>query len=237
MDPSGDRGGDDLSGGAPRGEALSRIYRRRFPEEDRVAKARVWRAVVEGYLQRWIRATDTVLDLGCGDGAFLNAVSCARRLGVDLNPDARKHLAPGVELFEAEITALPFLPGSSVDLVFTSNVLEHLAGKADVERALSEALRVLKPGGHLVAMGPNLRAVPGAYWDFWDHRIPITDRALVEALELLGFEVADAIPRFLPYTTRSRYPKAPWLVRLYLALPLLWPLAGGQFLVRARKPG
>ena len=85
-------------------------------------------------------------------------------------------------------------------------------------------------------LGPNLRFLPGEYWDFWDHLVPITDRSLVEALETIGFETVEAIPRFLPYTTRSSLPKAPWLVRLYLRAPIAWRFLGGQFLVRAKKP-
>ncbi|MCU7374975.1 hypothetical protein PEC18_30120 [Paucibacter sp. O1-1] len=43
------------------------------------------------------------------------------------------------------------------------------------------------------------------------------------------------IDRFLPYTTKSRLPKAPWLVSLYLKLPFAWRFVGKQALVVARK--
>lgn len=219
-----------------RPDELQRMYDRRFGPEARRAKAEVWRAVVDGFLQRWIAPTDSVLDVGCGMGEFLNHVRCARRTGIDLNPAMAASLAPGIEFKAGDVRDLSFLPDGSQDLVFTSNLLEHLPSKADVERLLREAARVLKKGGHLVALGPNLRFLPGTYWDFWDHLVPITDRSLVEALETIGFETVDCIPKFLPYTTRSSLPKAPWLVRLYLRLPFAWRFLGGQFLVRARKP-
>lgn len=220
---------------AASGEGVQRLYRRRFSAADRRAKDRLWQIVVRAFLQRWVRSEDTVLDIGCGYGEFLNHVVCARRIGIDLNPDSREALAPGIEFHSGDVCDLSFLPDGNVDVVFTSNLLEHLPGKADVERMLREARRVLRPGGHLIALGPNLRFLPGEYWDFWDHHTPITDRSLVELLESVDFEVADLFPRFLPYTTRSSLPKAPWLVRAYLKLPAAWLLFGKQFLIRAVK--
>jgi hypothetical protein len=99
---------------------------------------------------------------------------------------------------------------------------------------VGECARVLKAGGHLIAMGPNARLIPGAYWDLWDHQTAITDRSLAELLEATGFEVVERRPRFLPYTTRSALPQPPALVRLYVKLPVVWRLFGAQFLLRAR---
>jgi dolichol-phosphate mannosyltransferase len=218
------------------GQDVQRIYSNRFSEADCRAKARVWGAIVRGFFQKWVQPTDTVLDLGCGYGEFLNHVRALRRIGVDLNPDTARFLDPGVEFHQHSTCELPFLADATVDLVFTSNLLEHLPDKAHVEAMPREMFRVLTPGGHAVLMGPNLRLLPGEYWDFWDHVVPITDRSLVEVLGSLGFEIVDRYPRFLPYTTRSALPQAPWLVLLYLKLPLVWRVLGKQFLVRARKP-
>jgi hypothetical protein len=65
--------------------------------------------------------------------------------------------------------------------------------------------------------------------------VPITDRSLAEILLNLGYEVVDCIPKFLPYTTCGALPKAGFLVRLYLRVPLAWRIMGRQFLIRARK--
>ncbi len=217
-------------------DVVRSIYGRRFDESARGRKSEVWRVIVEHRLQRWVEPTDTVLDVGSGFGEFLNHVDCARRIGVDLNPDSRHHLAPGIEFHQADASHLSMIGDGTVDVVFSSNFMEHLPDKAAVEGMIDEVFRVLKRGGHFIALGPNVRAVPGAYWDFWDHHVAISDRSLNELLETRGFRVTDSEAKFLPYTTRSALPQAPWLVRLYLAFPPIWRVLGAQFLVRAKKP-
>ena len=218
------------------GEQLREIYRRRFDEQNRNAKAAVWKVLVESFFQKWVRPEDVVLDLGCGFGEFLNHLTCARKIGVDMNPDSAEHLDPDIEFHLGDVRDLAFLPDNALDIMFTSNILEHLPSKAEVEKTLRKIRRALKPGGHLIAMGSNIRFLPGRYWDFWDHAVPITDRSLAEILEAIGFHVVDCVPKFLPYTTCSRIPQSPLLVRCYLALPIAWRFLGKQFLIRARKP-
>ena len=57
-----------------------------------------------------------------------------------------------------------------------------------------------------------------------------------EALEMTGFTLQSVKDRFLPYTIVNVRPYPLWMVRLYLALPVLWRLFGRQFLIVARKP-
>ncbi|MCV7092367.1 glycosyltransferase [Mycobacterium interjectum] len=214
---------------------LQQLYRNRFGHA-RESRLAIWAVLVRDFFQAWIRRSDTVVDLGCGYGEFLNQVSAARRIGVDLNPDSAGMLEPGIEFHHQRADDLGFLAEASVDVVFTSNLLEHLQSKEEVERTVAEVRRVLKPGGHFIAMGPNIRFVDGDYWDFWDHTVPISDRSLIELLASCDFEVVDSYDRFLPYTSSSPLPQAPFLVRLYLRSRIAWPIFGKQFVIRARKP-
>ncbi|MGH8020299.1 MAG: class I SAM-dependent methyltransferase, partial [Opitutaceae bacterium] len=154
----------------------------------------------------------------------------------DLNPAARALLRADVQLLQQDCSTQWALPDESLDVVFTSNFFEHLPDKPALKRTLQEALRCLRPGGLLIALGPNIKCVPGAYWDFWDHFLPLTERTLTEGLVNQGFEVIRVIDRFLPYTTvgQRRYPVA--FVRLYLRIKPAWRIFGKQFLVVARKP-
>ncbi|OBI62648.1 glycosyltransferase [Mycobacterium sp. E796] len=215
---------------------LQQLYRNRFGHA-RESRSAIWAVLVRDFFQARIKRSDTVLDLGCGYGEFLNHVRATRRVGVDLNPDSAAMLDPGIEFHHGRADDLGFLEDDSVDVVFTSNFLEHMQGKDEVERTIAEARRVLKPGGHLIAMGPNIRLVPGAYWDFWDHTVPISDRSLIELLEASDFEIVESYDRFMPYTASSSLPQAPILVRLYLLLRPAWRILGKQFVIRARKPG
>lgn len=211
---------------------LDEIYQRRFAG-DLAYRNRVWRVLTTAFFSRYIGPGDTVLDLGCGYGEFINNISCARRIGMDANPDSAKHLQSDVEMLEQDCSSEWGLPADSLDVVFTSNLLEHLPNKGAVEATLHNAYRCLKPGGRFVALGPNVKYVGGRYWDFWDHHLPITEASLAEALEISGFSVQQSIPRFLPYSMSGgqRYPDA--LIRLYLAIPPAWKVAGRQFLVVA----
>lgn len=215
---------------------LQRLYDHRFDEQSREGRKRLWGVLVRSCFQKWIPSSATVLDLGCGFGEFLNQVRCARRIGVDLNPESAKHLEAGIEFHAGDVRNLEKLQDNSVDVVFTSNLMEHLPSKGDVERMVREVRRVLKPGGQFIALGPNIAVLPGRYWDFWDHVTPISDNSLAELLGLIDFKVVEQRARFLPYTTRSPLPQSSWIVWLYLKLPPAWYFFGRQFLVRAVKP-
>jgi ubiquinone/menaquinone biosynthesis C-methylase UbiE len=90
------------------------------------------------------------LDLGCGEGRFARALAAEghRVTGVDVSPElvelARHADAAGTYLV-ADAEGLPF-PDSAFDLVVAFNVLSCVG---NLERAVTEAGRVLEPGGRL----------------------------------------------------------------------------------------
>jgi len=216
---------------------LAALYRFRFRESERPQKMMIWKVLCEDYFQRLIGVGKTVVDLACGYGEFINNIGAARKLGVDLNPDSPKYLGADVEFHASRADRVDGIADGTADVVFTSNFLEHLKSKEECDAVLAEMLRILKPGGRFIVMGPNIRYLAAEYWDFYDHYLPLSHLSLEEGLVQAGYEVESIIPRFLPYTTRSALPKHPVLIKLYLKLPLFWPLLGKQFLVVGRKPG
>jgi dolichol-phosphate mannosyltransferase len=217
-------------------DELKRLYRIRFPEEERLQRDRIWRVLCDHFFQRYVKETDVLLEIACGLGEFTRAIRAGRKIAVDVNPESRTLLPPDVEFHLGSAAQLDFLPDASVDVCFESNFFEHLPSKSELDRVLAEVRRVLRPGGRFIALQPNIRVEPGRYWDFYDHHLALSDRSCAEAFELAGFEVVERIDRFLPFTTCSPLPRHPLLVRLYLLFPPVWKLLGGQFLIVGRKP-
>lgn len=214
---------------------LSAEYQRRFTALAPYRDA-VWRILVRDVFQQFVPRDGVVLDLGAGWGEFIRNVRAHRRLAMDLNPDAPARLGDGIEIVLQDCAQPWNIPSDSLDVVFTSNFFEHLPDKDALRRTLQEALRCLKPGGRLICLGPNIRYLPGAYWDFWDHYLPLTDRSLAEGLAIVGFTVRRVEPRFLPYSMSLGFTPPTGLIALYLRLPWLWRFFGRQFLVVAAKP-
>jgi SAM-dependent methyltransferase len=214
--------------------SLSDIYRRRFADTADYRR-RVWRALTSEFFARWIHAEHAVLDLGCGYGEFVNQIRVRQKWAMDLNPDTAQYLNKDVVFLQQDCAEPWRVESQSLDVVFTSNFFEHLPGKPSLLSTLSEAFRCLKSGGRLIALGPNIKYLPGEYWDFFDHHTILTELSLAEALELCGFVVERTIARFLPYTIIGalRYPLL--FVRVYLRLPWIWPIFGRQFLVIAQR--
>jgi len=111
---------------------------------------------------------ERILDMGCGRGAVLlmaaQHLTTGRAVGVDLwkredqsgnSADAtrRNAVAEGVvdrvELHTADMTALPFAE-NSFDVVVSSVAIHNIKGGSGRDRAIEEAVRVLRPGGRLM---------------------------------------------------------------------------------------
>ena len=216
-------------------QELSRIYHRRFIRTA-AYRNKVWQVLTREFFNQWVAPDATVLDLGCGYGEFINNIPAGRKLAMDLNPDAPQRLASGVEFLHQDCSAPWPLPDNSLDVVFTSNFFEHLPDKECLNRTLRQAMRCLKPGGRLIAIGPNIKYLHGEYWDFYDHHVYLTETSLGEAMEVEGYQIDVITPRFLPFTMveAPEYPMS--FVRLYIALPWLWWIRGRQFLLVAHKP-
>lgn len=131
----------------------------------------VWRAGQERRLKMIAAAAGNrlqgrILEDGCGVGAYLARLAAAAQhaVGLEIEFDRlREARQLGPDGVNGVGEALPF-PTDSFDLVLSHEVIEHVQ---DDRQAVSEIVRVLKPGGRLVLFCPN-RGYPfethGIYW-------------------------------------------------------------------------
>jgi SAM-dependent methyltransferase len=127
--------------------AEEEFHHREGPLRPLFLSARVKRDVMTSLLKP--TPEDRLLDIGCGNGRFVffERDRCGALVGID----AGAHFAPeplaSVDLARGDIRVLPFADGS-FDKAYSLDVLEHLT-EDGVVRMLSEARRVLRPGGEL----------------------------------------------------------------------------------------
>jgi SAM-dependent methyltransferase len=149
------------------------------------------------FLEGEVTPGDRALDLGCGEGAFTEVLvrAGAQAIGADVAQaalDRARARHPGLDLRLVPIDGpLPF-EDSGFDLVWASEVIEHVA---DTARWLSEVRRVLAPRGRLLLSTPShgrLRVAVGGVERFseplGDHLHLYTRRSLHRLLEEFGFD-------------------------------------------------
>ena len=215
-------------------ESLKKIYQIRFSGLEEYRDA-IWKILVKDFFLKWIQKGSAVLDLGCGYGEFINNVPDCERHAMDLNSVSGKHLDKDIHFHQQDCSKPWEIAPRSLDVIFSSNFFEHLPKKEALDETVSRAKTALKPGGRLIALGPNISVLNGRYWDFWDHHVALSDQSLGELFEIHGLKIEKSIPRFLPYNMVRVRKRPLFLVSLYLKCPLAWHFFGKQFLIVARK--
>lgn len=176
----------------------------------------------------------SVLDPAAGWGEFIEAIDAKERVAVDEVDYEQAGRGSGVRRITSRIQDAE-LPSEQFDGIFVSNFLEHLPSQVEISDFLERMRETMKPGGRIAIMGPNYRYCAREYWDFADHIVALTHRAIEEHLYTAGFEPERTIPQYLPYSFRGKLPPSRLLTRLYLRTPLAWKVLGKQFLVIGKK--
>ena len=152
--------------------------------------------------KNFVQPTDTVIDFGCGGGFLLAALSCARKLGVDVNPAVRESVRRnGVEFYGD----LAEIGDKTADVVISNHALEHVPAPLDALRGIYQKL---KPGGRLVLCLPiddwraQTRYEPGNV----DHHLYTwTPRLIGNLLAEAGFAVEPQQIRVLKHAWPRYY--------------------------------
>lgn len=137
-----------------------------------------------------------LIDVGCGNGAFLARM---RDLGwtvagVEPDPEAVRIARDyfGLSIFQGTLAEANF-PEVSTDVITMHHVLEHVF---DPIGLLLECYRILRPGGILIAVTPNLeslgRHIFKSYWRGWEvprHIFVFSPHAVKHCFKQAGLRV------------------------------------------------
>lgn len=109
------------------------------------------------FVNYYAKVGDKIVDIGCGTGqsSFYLSKLGYNVIGVDEAQrfcDYAQENYPDVQFIQADVAKLPF-KDNYFDIVSSYNTVEHFA---DVEKALVEMIRVIKPNGQILLHSPNL---------------------------------------------------------------------------------
>lgn len=193
----------------------------------------VWKEICRFLQRHYISPQAKILEIGAGYCHFINHIHGRERHALDLFSEIEKYASRDVTTSIGSCIAMENYENDSFDVVFASNLFEHL-NREDFLKTLDEIKRVLIVKGRLIVIQPNFKYCYQEYFDDPTHQQIFTHVGLSDSLTSSGFRVIDVKPRFLPFSMKSRLPKLPFLVRWYLNSPFK-PLAR-QMLVVAEKP-
>jgi len=194
----------------------------------------VWKEIVL-YLSKFIPKDGTVLDIGAGYCDFINNVDAKQKIAIDYSPDFKKYAKEGIKTIQSSVTDLSSVESGTADVVFASNLFEHLTDE-DLEKTMKEVRRVLKEKGRLILMQPNYRLSYKTYFDDPTHKKVFSDVSLKAFLQSFDLGIELEKKKFLPFSLKSRpsiIPIFSWVIRAYLYSPIK-PFAG-QMLFVAQK--
>jgi ubiquinone/menaquinone biosynthesis C-methylase UbiE len=111
-----------------------------------------------------------VLDVGCGKGRFARVLGerypRASLVGFDLAEAMLRHVPAGVSACAGSMTALPFR-AEAFDCAYATESLEHAV---EIDLAVAEMCRVVRPGGRIVIIDKNARKwgrLKTPEWEKW----------------------------------------------------------------------
>jgi len=193
----------------------------------------VWKEVCRFIQKKFIPENCRILDIGAGYCNFINNIQAKEKHAVDIFSRLPEYANKDVATHVHSCTNLDFFNNDSFDVIFASNLLEHLT-REELLETLYELKRILRENGKLIILQANFKYCAKTYYDDYTHIQAFTERGLSEMLEAHGFHILEVKSRFLPVnmktTLKFNLPKLNLITRLYLHLPYK-PLAAQMLIV------
>jgi SAM-dependent methyltransferase len=135
-----------------------------------------------------------LLEIGPGHGGIARLADEAGWSYTAVEPSpilAGQLRAAGFDVVEAWTPPIPF-EDTTQDVVYADQVLEHMTGIDAARAFVSEARRVLRPGGLLYVVVPDYLKERGFFWDIdYTHNFVTTERRVRQLLHDGGFDVIE----------------------------------------------
>jgi SAM-dependent methyltransferase len=207
---------------------VSDYYKTRYSYDKN--RNKVWKAICQ-YLAKYIPAESLVLDLGSGYCDFINNVSAAKKIALDTDNSSKNYCNPDVLFLNINATDMDF-DEQSLDVVFASNLLEHLED-SDLDDLMNKIFLCLRKNGKLILIQPNYYYAYRNYWDDFTHKKAFSHTSLSDFLIAKGFKIIKLEKKFLPFSFKSIFPKSYILTIFYLNF--FWHPFAKQMLIVAQK--
>jgi hypothetical protein len=191
--------------------------KKRFTEDKN--RTLVWQEISK-HIQRYIKKEFNVLDLGSGYCDFINQIHARKKYALDKYINPKKYsFKEIITIFGDSSLMNKKIKINSLDVIFASNFFEHLTDQ-ELEKYMNVIKNKLKINGLLIIIQPNYRLCPKTYFDDYTHVKAWDDTSLVQYLKGKKFLILKNKPRFLPFSLKSKLPKAKFLIWSYLRSPI-----------------
>jgi O-antigen chain-terminating methyltransferase len=177
------------------------------------------------YFSRYFTDCKNVLDIGCGEGVFLEIMKTKKisATGVDISKNVVDGcLKKGLNVVCTD--AFQFLKDKSetYDGIIISNLVEHLHPE-QVKDLLAKSFSSIKPNGILLAAMPDPKNIKDVFGDFWEdptHVRMYPLNVLNKFFTAAGFSVEKLVEK------NYDYPRLLWKIRDAFRNALIGPYWG-----------
>lgn len=149
--------------------------------------------------EKHIQPQDNVLDFGCGGAFLLSNITCKGKLGIEINPEARKLAATNQVEAKANVADVP---DGWADVIISCHALEHTHRPLDELRSLYPKL---KQGGKIIFVVPYEKKFKYKSGDINQHLYTWSAMAMGNLFTTAGYKVhsvEEIYHRFPPYSPK-----------------------------------
>ncbi len=207
----------------------------------------------------YVKVGGNVLDMGCGLGNTMHhllKLPNTKVTGIDFDANEVKmalEIFPNLNIVVANAENMPF-ENESFDTIVLKDSLHHFYEETDFEKVKKEIDRILKPGGTLIYLDPNVNAMIRFLRRQAKHVDAECDfEAAMESVKSLGYKVQKtrfntlySLPLSGGYVYKNFIPHSPLLYKVLLGienffeLPVNWLKLGRficwRYLIVSQKP-